>query len=118
MGKEGGGSDESSDCTFDSYRTRANISGFCKLTFSVHILIAQGGFIFLMLYKSKGWKDSLKRAGILFVSWVLLNVLFDGCPLTHIENLITHAIYGVWPMPGYHFEDSWVGQTLKVSSGS
>jgi hypothetical protein len=95
-----------------------NIETFCKVTFFIHILIAQGGFLFLSFYRFKGWGNTGKRIVVLFVFWVLSNLIFNGCPLTHVENLVTHAIYGVWPMPGYGFDQSWVAQILKVGGGS
>jgi len=90
-----------------------SIETFCKVTFWIHIVIAQGGFLLLSLYKYKGLMNTLLRVAVLFVLWVLLNVVFDGCPLTHIENIVTHKIYGVWPMPNYSFKDSWVNMILK-----
>jgi len=99
-------------------RIKMSIESFCKVTFFIHIVIAQGGFLFLTLYKYKSLVNSSLRVAVLFVLWVVLNLVFDGCPLTHIENTITHSIYGVYPMPGYSFEDSWVNMILKVSGGS
>lgn len=95
-----------------------SIESFCKVTFFIHIIIAQGGFLFAVLYRYKGLIDSLLRVPLLLVLWVVLNLVFDGCPLTHIENTITHSIYGVWPMPGYSFEDSWVNQGISLLQGA
>jgi len=90
-----------------------NIETFCKATFCLHIIIAQGGSLFAVLYRYNGLINSLLRVGVLLVLWVMLNLIFNGCPLTHIENIITHSIYGVWPMPGYSFEDSWVNMIIN-----
>lgn len=90
------------------------IENFSQLTFIIHIIIAQGGSLFLIFFKSKGWLDIIQRSIVIFIIWMLMNIVFDGCPLTHFENIIAYQLYGQWLMPGYSFEDSWASEVLKI----
>lgn len=79
-----------------------------KVSFALHLIIAQGGFVFLVFYKYKNYKNSLIRAIILFFLWILSNIVCNGCPLTHLENNLFMYFYGKEIMPDYTFYDSWV----------
>lgn len=85
-----------------------------KVSFWIHIIIAQGGFLFLSFYKFKNLKDSLIRIIILLFLWILSNIIFNGCPLTHLENFIFLKIYGREIIPNYNFSQSWVHQLISV----
>jgi hypothetical protein len=93
------------------------IETFGLILFIIHLVIAQGGFLFLTLYKVKGVFDAIKRIAVLFVLWCYVTVLSDGCPLTHIENNLTYFFYGVYPMPNYGFADSWVYKIFEILFG-
>lgn len=84
-----------------------------KLSFGIHLLIAQGGFVFLTFYRFKSLWNSFFRSLGLFIFWLGLNIIFNGCPLTHLENKIFKFVYGIETMPNYSIEKSWAYYFLK-----
>jgi hypothetical protein len=84
------------------------IETFSLILFITHLVIAQGGFLLLTFYKVKSVLDAIKRIVVLFWLWCYINVLSNGCPLTHLENNLMYLFYGFYPMPNYGFVDSWV----------
>lgn len=84
------------------------LENFSLMLFIIHLVIAQGGFLFLTFYKVKSFPEVLKRFVVLFILWCYSNVLSNGCPLTHLENNLTYFFYGFYSMPNYSFIDSWV----------
>lgn len=87
---------------------------FNSILFCLHILIAQGGFIFAIFYKSKNVKNVIIKAIILFFVWLLLNYICNGCPLTHLENMVTKVVYGKESWPNYSFSDSWAYEIINL----
>ncbi len=93
------------------------VETFSLILFIIHLVIAQGGFLFLTFYKIKGFFDVVKRIVVLFSLWCYITVLSNGCPLTHIENNLTYLFYGFYPMPNYGFVDSWVYKIFETIFG-
>lgn len=89
------------------------IETFCLLTRTLHYIFTFGGTGFLLIYKYKSIVNTSQRLITIFLLWVLSNIIFDGCPLTHVENHLTFHIYNQWPMPNYNFRVSWVGRIIS-----
>lgn len=84
------------------------------LSFVTHIVLiwAVAGYI---LYRagSYGVTVFMYVLYLLLFVWYGVCVLFDGCPLTHVENSISLSLYGVAFYPNYTFSDSMISSFIK-----
>lgn len=78
----------------------------------VHYAIALSLLIFYSVYKNKGLINMALKFYIAIAVWASICIIFDGCPLTLAENLISSRLYGIPFYPDYSFDTTDIKHLL------
>jgi len=89
-----------------------------ELSFIVHIILV---FSIFSVFILNGWR---RKNPIIFMykiyacilAWYLICKIFNGCPITYLENYISFYFYGSYFYPNYDFRDSIVSVFIKNTS--
>lgn len=78
-----------------------------------HYVVCIGIGLWASFYKASSIPSAILRFYGVILFWALLCLLFDGCPITHIENIWAYYHYSRPFYPEYSFDQSNISQILK-----
>jgi hypothetical protein len=89
-----------------------------EVSFIIHIILV---FSIFGAFLIQGWR---KIGPVIFMykiygcilAWYLICKLFNGCPITYLENYLSVVFYGSYFYPNYSFKDSIVSVFIKTPS--
>lgn len=87
-----------------------------SVTSIVHYILFVVGFFSIIFYGAFNGKYTIRkfviRFYVLFLTWVLITYLSNGCPITLLENYISNKVFGKPFYPFYDFSDTDVMMLL------
>lgn len=89
-----------------------------EISFIIHIVLV---FSLFGVFLIQGWRVfnpiifMYKIYACIFV-WYMICVMFNGCPLTYVENYLSYTFYGRHFYPDYNFNGSIVSVFIKTPS--
>ena len=88
------------------------------VSFIIHLILVFSVFSVFLLHN---WRKTtlinlMYKLYICIFVWYFICVLFDGCPVTYLENYISYKIYGKYFYPDYNFSKSIVSTFIKDPS--
>lgn len=83
-----------------SFEQAKLISSIAHYSISIFILI------FGMLYRHGGFINIIFRFYGLVIVWACICIIFNGCPLTRLENWASYNIYKIPFYPDYSFNST------------
>lgn len=85
-----------------------------NISFSLHMILILFITGWVLLYKVKlGAIVFIYKVYVMFFIWYVVCYFSGGCPLTHVENWVSHIIYGKYFYPDYSFKQSMVYNFMK-----